>query len=127
MDLGRCLIINVLRRFNFISIDKLANLVFIVDRVGNYNAFSWSRVDLVITSDEFLDTFEGLVRDGVIRVNNGLVSMSGVGNVEDLLNRECGWLRGSVDSTVSFVIREYGPLNDDELSDIVESMFEGVL
>lgn len=126
MDLGRCLIMYVLRNFNFISIDRLANLVFLVDKFGNYNAFNWSKIDLIVTSDEFLSLIEELVRDGIIKINNGFINMVNK-DIKDFLNRDCGWLSENVGSTVSFILSRYGSLDDGALSDVVNSVFEGGL
>lgn len=124
MDLGKCLIMYVLRNFDFISVDRLANLVFLVDRLGNYNAFNWTRIDLIISSDEFLSLMEELKSNGVVKENNGFISIVNK-NIDDALSRDCGWLSSNVKSTVSFVLSKYGSLSDSALSDVVESIFEG--
>jgi hypothetical protein len=53
------------------SIDKLALLMYMVDKLSGYFIFNWSIEDYMPISQDFLDTIENLRRGGYLDVNNG--------------------------------------------------------
>ena len=121
MSLIECLIITALRRLGMVSLDRLAKIVFLIDRLGNFEAFDWERIDLVLTSPEFLSTIERLTKDGVIKAAGSFITV-----LDDNYDPGCGWLEDSVKSETDYVINKYGNLSDGELDEVIESILEGV-
>ncbi len=121
MGLIECIIISTLRKLGRANLDRLAKIVFLVDRFGDLQAFNWDRIDLVITSPDLIGSVEQLTRNGVIR---------NIGDFLTLVNNDydpgCGWIGSTVESTINYVLKKYGQLSDSELDDIVESVYEGV-
>ncbi len=116
-----CIVVNALRRLGKINLDRLAKIVFLIDKLGEYEAFNWDYIDLVLTSTEFINTIEKLTRDGVVKL---------IGNFIIPLNNDydpgCGWLENTVNTTINYVVNRYGGLTDNELDDVIESIMEGV-
>jgi len=121
MGLIECVVYSVLRRLGRVSMDRLAKVIFLVDRLGGFDAFNWDRIDLVITSPEFLNAVEELTKLGILRVINDLVMLA-----NSNYDPGCGWLRDRVESVTEFVLNKYGNLSDGELDDVVEAVLEGV-
>ncbi|BDR92745.1 hypothetical protein [Vulcanisaeta souniana] len=121
MGLIECIIISTLKKLGRTSLDRLAKIVFLVDRFGDLQALNWDRIDLVITSPDLIGTVEQLTRNGVIK---------NIGDFLTLANNDydpgCGWIGNTVESTINYVLEKYGQLSDGELDDIVESVYEGV-
>ncbi|WP_054857182.1 hypothetical protein [Vulcanisaeta sp. JCM 16159] len=121
MSLIECIVVNALRRLGKINLDRLAKIVFLIDKLGEYEAFNWDYIDLVLTSTEFINTIEKLTRDGVVKL---------IGNFIIPLNNDydpgCGWLENTVNTTINYVVNRYGGLTDNELDDVIESIMEGV-
>nr|KJR71677.1 MAG: hypothetical protein TU36_06605 [Vulcanisaeta sp. AZ3] len=121
MDLTECIVISILKRIGRTSIDRLARLTFLVDRLGGFEAFDWDRVDLVITSPTFLDLIEKMESNNTTkRIENFIILMN------NDYEPDCGWLKDRINSTIDYVINKYGSLNDEELEDAVETIYEGV-
>ncbi len=121
MGLIECIVVDALRRLGRVSLDRLAKIVFLVDRLGGFEAFNWDRIDLVLTSPEFISVIERLVKAGVVKTVGDFVIP-----IDNDYDPGCGWLENSVKSTINYVINKYGGLSDGELDDVVDSIMEGV-
>ena len=121
MGLIECLVITALRRLGRVSLDRLAKIVFLIDRLGGFEALDWERIDLVLTSPEFISTIEKLTKAGVIKTVGNFVT-----SLENNYDPGCGWLESSVRSMTDYVINKYGNLSDGELDEVVDSIIEGV-
>lgn len=98
-------------------------MVFLIDRLGGgFEAFNWDRIDLVLTSPEFISVIERLTKAGVVKtVGDFIIPLDN--NYDP---GGCGWLENSVKSAIDYVINKYGGLSDGELDDVVDSIMEGV-
>ena len=121
MGLIECIIYNVLRRLGGASMDRLAKVVFLIDKFGGFETFNWDRIDLVITSPELLNTLEEMTKLGILKITNNLVTLT-----NNNYDPGCGWLKNRVETTTEFVLNKYGNLSDGELDDVVEAVLEGV-
>ncbi|ADN51802.1 hypothetical protein [Vulcanisaeta distributa] len=121
MGLIECIVVDALRRLGRVSLDRLAKIVFLVDRLGGFEAFNWDRIDLVLTSPEFISVIERLVKSGVVKTMGDFVIP-----IDNDYDPGCGWLENSVKSTINYVVSKYGGLSDGELDDVVDSIMEGV-
>ncbi|ADY01041.1 hypothetical protein VMUT_0831 [Vulcanisaeta moutnovskia 768-28] len=121
MSLIECIVVSALRRLGRVSLDRLAKVIFLVDKLGGFDTFNWDRIDLVITSPEFISVIEQLTKTGVVKT---------IGDFIIPLNNDydpgCGWLENTVQSIIDYVIKKYGGLSDGELDDVIESIMEGV-
>ena len=121
MGLIECIVVDVLRRLGKVSMDRLAKIIFLIDKLGGFEAFNWDRIDLVLTSPEFISVIENLTKAGVVKaVGDFIIPMS------NDYDPGCGWLENSVNSIIDYVINRYGTLSDGELDDVVDSIMEGV-
>jgi len=111
-------VLSVLSRVGVVGVDRLAFLVFLVDRMGGFGAFDWGWFDVVLSSSLFLDTLEGLAKEGILRITGGLVSGSSG-------DPGCGWLLSDVSLVVDYVLGRFGSLGDDELRILAESLYRG--
>ena len=121
MGLIECLIITALRRLGRASMDRLAKIVFLIDRLGGFEALDWERIDLVLTSPEFLSAIERLTKDGVIKAVGNFITA-----LDNNYDPGCGWFENSVKSATDYVINKYGNLSDGELDEVIDSILEGV-
>ena len=121
MGLIECLVITALRRLGRVSLDRLAKIVFLIDRLGGFEALDWERIDLVLTSPEFLSAIERLTKDGVIKAVGNFITA-----LDNNYDPGCGWLENSVKSATDYVINKYGNLSDGELDEVIDSILEGV-
>ncbi|WP_243676001.1 hypothetical protein [Vulcanisaeta distributa] len=103
MSLIECIVVNALRRLGKVNLDRLAKIVFLIDKLGEYEAFNWDYIDLVLTSTEFINTIEKLTRDGVVKlIGNFIIPLS------NDYDPGCGWLENTVNSTINYVVNRYG-------------------
>ncbi len=115
------MVVNAIRRLGRVSLDRLARITFLIDKLGGFEVFNWSKVDLVITSPEFISTVEQLIKKGVIKSIGDFIVP-----IDANYDPGCGWLEGRVNSTLDYVVKKYGGLSDGELDDVVNAVFEGV-
>jgi hypothetical protein len=121
MGLIECMVYRTLEKLGRVSMDRLAKVVFLIDKLGGFESLDWDRIDLVITSPEFINIIEELTRLGVLKITDNHVILT-----NNNYDPGCGWLEGKVRLTVDFVLSKYGDLSDGELDDVIESVLEGV-
>jgi hypothetical protein len=103
------------------SIDKLALLMYMVDKLSGYFIFNWSIEDYIPISQDFLDTIENLRKDGYLNVDNGRVTITTL----PFDTSTCGsnWLYSRLISYVSEVVSRYRDKDVHELlSEIADTV-----
>ncbi len=120
MSIHECIVVNTLKRLGgTVDIERLVKYVFLIDRLGGLNAFTWDKIDFVLTSNEFLSVIERLCEEGVITRRGGFVSI-----VKQDYRPNCGWFETLINRALDYVMRNYGGLNDAELNSVVEFLME---
>ena len=119
-DIRKCILLDSIRMLNgSCSIDKLALLMYIVDKQSGFSVFTWSIEDYFPVSQDFLDTVEELRRGGYVVVDNGKVSVTSAVFDSSICSNH--WLYGRLISYVSDVIGKYKGKDVNELlSEVVE-------
>ncbi|MFP3282154.1 MAG: hypothetical protein RXR39_04115 [Caldivirga sp.] len=113
-DLRRCVLLDMVRMLNgSCSIDKLALLMYMVDKLSGYFIFNWSIEDYMPISQDFLDTIENLRRGGYLDVNNGRVTITTL--PFDVSTCGNNWLYSRLISYVSEVVSKYRDKDVHEL------------
>lgn len=113
-NVRRCIVLDLIKMLNgSCNLDKLALLVFMVDKLSGFSLFTWSVENYLPISQDFLDTIENLKDDGYLIIDNGSVKVTKAKLDPSL----CGnnWVYDRLVSYASEVINKYGNKDIDEL------------
>ena len=107
MELKRCIVLEALNSMGgSLSLDKLAALLFMAERISGVNIFNWTIEEGLLFSNDLLDELESMGREGLVNISGNLVAL-----VKEI-NVGCfGWaydrIRGAL-RDVAARIRSYG-------------------